>query len=200
MSKKFPLLSSTDIIKLNNAVLFFNMQELKRVCEGFGFSSAGKKMALITRITTYIETGEIVLEPVIPAASRAQRGEKVELTPHGMILHGSFKNDAATRAFLKTLVGNHFHYTAFGLDWINERWLAGNPPTFAQFAQFWQIEFSARKKQKAPLKKEWALLNFVAAYIKKYPAAPREEVVIAWKHERALQVEAGMEILRKALK
>ena len=199
MSKRFPLLNTTERAKLSGSIVFFNIQELKRMCEGLRLPGAGKKMALITRIMTYLETGEVVLSPLIPAVSRPQRGEKQELAPAAKMLYGSFKNDAATRAFLKTLVGKHFHYTAFGLDWLNERWLAGNPPTFAEFATFWQAETNARKKQKAPLKKEWALLNFVMAYIKKYPEAPREEVVIAWKHERALQVEAGMQLLRKAL-
>lgn len=199
MSKNFPLLDLADRSKLAKAILFFNMQELKRICEGLKLPGAGKKMTLITRIMTYLETGVVVLEPVIPAVSRAKRGETIEFAPTAKILYGSFKNDAKTRAFLKTLIGNHFHYTAFGLDWINQRWLAGNPPTFAEFAAFWQAETTARKKQKAPLKKEWALLNFVMQYIKKYPKAEREEVVIAWKHERLLQVEVGMQVLRKAL-
>ncbi len=199
MNKKFPLLSKAEQADLSKSILFFNMQELRRMCEGLQLPSKGKKMALITRIMTFIETGKIVLEQEIPAISRIKEGQKIPLESQAKILFGSFKNDAATRAFFKKLIGEHFHYTAFGVDWISERWFAGNPPTYKEFAIFWQQEYEARKKTKIPPKKEWALLNFVAAYLKKFPTAEREEVVTAWKQERAQQVERGMVLLRKIL-
>lgn len=199
MSKKFPLLSKADCGVLSEALLFFNMKELPRFCEGLGLPSKGKKMILITRILTFIETGEIVREPKIPQVSCASKGEKYELRENAKMLHGSFKNDAATRAFFKKLVGAHFHYTVFGLDWLQERWLAGKPPTYAEFATFWQEEYLARKKHKSEMKREWALLHFVRFFLEKYPNAEREDVVLAWKQERSRQVSIGEEILRKVL-
>jgi hypothetical protein len=199
MNKKFPLLSKADRDVLAKALLFFNMKELPRFCEGLGLQSKGKKIVLITRMLTFIETGEVVREPKIPAASCAPRGEKADLRANAKMLYGRFKNDAATRAFFKALIGEHFHYTVFGLDWLQERWLAGKPPTYGEFATFWQQEYLARKKSKGEMKKEWALLHFVAAFLKKYPNAEREEVVIAWKQERSRQVAIGEQILRKIL-
>ena len=189
-------ISEQNRIVLNQSIFFFNMQELRRRCEGLRLPKAGVKISLISRIMTFLTTGDIVLEPEIPAASRAQKGETIIPAPKAKMLFGAYKNDAVTRAFFKKIIGEHFHYTAFGVDWLKERWLMGKPPTFGEFAKFWQEETLARKKNKAPLKKEWALLNFVLAYIKKFPQAEREEVTTAWKQERSRQVARGMEILR----
>lgn len=184
---------------LNQSLLFFNMQELRRVCEGLRLPKTGVKISLINRIMTFLTTGTIILEPVIPKASCVKKGETIIPAPNAKMLFGAYKNDAVTRAFFKKIIGKHFHFTAFGIDWLKERWLAGQPPTFAEFAIFWQEEITARKKNKAPLKKEWALLNFVLAYLKKSPQAEREEVVTAWKQERSRQVARGMEILQPIL-
>ncbi len=62
-----------------------------------------------------------------------------------MILKGSYKNDLKTRLFFKNIVGDHFHFTAFGIDWINEKWMEGNPPTYRDYATMWQSEVDRRK-------------------------------------------------------
>lgn len=195
-TKKISLITKQDAVELQKSILFFNMQELRRLCEGLRLPKVGVKISLINRIVTFLTTGDIVLEPEIPAISRAKKGEVITPAPKAKMLFGAYKNDAETRAFFKKIIGEHFHYTAFGVDWLKERWLMGKPPTFGEFATFWQEETLARKKNKAPLKKEWALLNFVFAYIKKFPQAEREEVTTAWKQERSRQVARGMEILR----
>lgn len=199
MEKRASLLSQQDYIVLNYSILFFNMQELRRICEGLHLPKAGVKISLINRVMTFLTTGKIVLEPEIPEISCVQKGQKISPDVNAKMLYGAYKNDAATRNFFKKIVGEHFHFTAFGIDWLKERWLTGNPPTFGEFADFWKKETEVRKKNKAPLKKEWALLNFVFTYLKKFPTAQRDEVIVAWKQERSRQVACGMEILRPIL-
>lgn len=196
MQKHFPLLRQAAVDELESVLLFFNIAELRDSCRQLGLPDCGKKKSLVARVITFIQTGEILSDPTIPIASRAEKGQKRCLAPEAKMLFGLFKNDAMTREFFKKLIGQHFHYTAFGLDWLQERWLSGNPPTYQEFALFWQQEYTLRKRQPAALKPEWALLNFVKDYVQHYPEASRDQVCAAWKIERLFQVKKGMNILR----
>ncbi len=97
---------------------------------------------------------------------------------------GSYKNDLATRNFFKELIGDHFHFTAQGIDWLRERWLEGNPPTYADFANEWRAEYERNKKQKRLPKQEWAYIRFVQEYMQHFPSASKKEVNAAWKAKR----------------
>lgn len=148
----------------------------------------------------FIKTGKIVPVKELPDCVFAQKGINYPLAPQTKILYGSFKNDLKTRNFFKQLVGNHFHFTAFGIDWIEERWHAGNPPTYQEFATMWQGEYERRKKTKAQPKKEWALLNFMQRYQEQFPNASKQEVMNAWKKEREKQAQFAQKLLNKVNK
>lgn len=111
------------------------------------------------------------------------------------MLKGSFKNDLKTRMFLKELIGNYFHYTAYGIDWIKDRWMQGLPPTYEQFAAYWQNEYLARKTTKAALKPEWAYLNFLDRYQKHHPTGSKKDAIVAWNIERQLHVDTVKKML-----
>ncbi len=194
---KFPRLEKTDLKTLNTALLFFHVSELKELALNLGLPDDGKKGAIIDRILYFIETDAIKHSPKIPAISRAQRGKKYPLQATTLILKGSYKNDLATRKFFKTLIGEHFHYTAYGIDWINEHWLAGNPPTYQEFANFWQQEYERRKIVKAQPKQEWAYINFTQKFLERDPRSSKEAILEAWERERSKQVNIAQKILSK---
>ena len=175
--------------ELFSALLYLNMRELKNLCAHFALPTQGEKIKLIESIELYVTTRKIAVKEQIPAISKAQPKTTYPLAPQTVILKGSFKNDLKTRLFLKSLIGNHFHYTAYGIDWIKNLWQQGTPPTYAQFAIYWQSEYQARQLTKAPMKVEWAYLNFLDRYAQKYPAASKSQAIAAWKVERELQVE-----------
>ena len=101
-----------------------------------------------------------------------------------MILKGSYKNDLKTRLFFKSIIGDHFHFTAFGIDWINARWFAGNPPTYQEFADMWITESEKRVLEGSVPKKEWAYINFTQKFIAQVPNASRQQLLYAWETER----------------
>lgn len=68
-------------------------------------------------------------------------------------------------------MGDHFHFTAFGIDWIKKRCIEGNPPTYGEFTLFWQKEHTARKQRKSSSKQERAYITFLQNHVKKYPNA-----------------------------
>ncbi len=149
----FPLLCDNDIKTLNECLLFLKMHELRKVCVMLSLPESGKKQELITRITFYMQTGIIRKLAQVPSASLAKNYPKQDLTPNALMLYGGYKNDLMNRNFFKNLIGPHFHYTAYGIDWLNDRWLEGNPPTYKEFADFWLKKHKNGWKKKQHLKK-----------------------------------------------
>ena len=73
------------------------------------------------RILTYFKSGKKQELMDFSNNFRVRKGKKYPLQPKTKILIGAYKNDLATRLFFKELIGDHFHFTTFGIDWINER-------------------------------------------------------------------------------
>ncbi len=170
--------------ELAEGLYYLKMNELKEVCTELNLPPQGQKILLIKRILTFLETGSQTPSVPLPYISKVVKGQSYPLAPDTLILSGSYKNDAATRAFFKELIGNHFHFTAFGQDWIKARWEQGNPPTYEEFADYWQRECTSRKNKKAEPKQEWAYLNFIQTCSKQHPNFSRQEIAIAWAEFR----------------
>jgi hypothetical protein len=183
--------------ELFEALYFLKMGELKALCLKLGLPYSGKKGQVIDTIKHLINTGKVLEIPEIPIISKAVKGTVYPLAADTKILLGAYKNDAKTRAFFKKLVGNHFHFTAFGIDWLNERWQAGKPPTYQEFATMWQKEVDKRKNQKPQPKQEWALITFVQKYMELHPNASKVEVNKAWHKKRAEMVTLVKEYFSK---
>jgi hypothetical protein len=192
-------LSKTDQAALNDALHYMNMKELREECEFLGLKPKGKKTSLIQSLFGFALHGIAPTFKGIPAKCRAKPGTQYPIAMDGLILKGSYKCDSATRAFFKSVIGPHFHFTAFGIDWINAQWLNGKTPTYGEFAKMWSKESLRRKTQPARPKKEWAYLTFLQNAKKDYPRATRSQVLKLWKKEREAQVKLAHSLLRKCL-
>lgn len=95
------------------------------------------------------------------------------------------------------MCGSHFHFTAFGIDWLNARWKAGNPPTYQEFANMWQREHELRKTQKPRPKQEWALITYVQKYMAAHPQASKAEVMKAWHTIREEKVALVLQFFKQ---
>ena len=178
-------IDTTRFDDLRELLAHMHVAELKHLLTSLRLSvKAFNKQELINRLVHYKKTGVELAPQEIPLVSRARRGLQTPPAPERLMLYGSYKNDYATRDFFKTLVGNHFHFTAYGIDWLRERWLAGMPPTYAEFAQEWQAEFERNKSGKRPAKQEWAYIRFVQTYAQDHPGAVNAEIHAAWEEWR----------------
>ena len=182
--------------ELKESLLFMHVPELRDTCKQLGLPFSGIKGILIHRILHFLKTGELAKTQNFPEASKAKKGINYPLLPETLILYGSCKNNAAVRAFMKTLVGDHFHFTACGIDWIKERWMSGDPPSFQGFADFWQWQHQANKKKKPTPKDEWRYIRFTQDYISKKPAASHKETIEAWKQEQTKQSKKARNIIK----
>lgn len=182
---------------LFDAFNYMKMGEIKVFCNNYGIATSGKKGQLLDRLKHYLLTGEMLQPKVIPAISKAKPEKDYPLKSSTLILQGAYKNDLRTRIFFKKLIGEHFHFTAFGQDWIMNQWQQGKPPTYIEFATAWQKEYLKRKKAKANPKKEWAYLNFLQRYQKKHPKSSKKELALAWEAERQKYAKKAINVLSK---
>jgi hypothetical protein len=196
---QFPLISASECSDLYEALHFCKMKELQHVCKVLALDHSGIKSELISRIMTFIETGEKLKKQVMPSVSLAKFHPSQPLSNNSLMLFGGYKNDLVTRNFFKSLIGQHFHYTAFGIDWLNERWHAGNPPTHQEFAQYWIDETEKRNHKKAQPKGEWAFIKFVQRIKNEHPEASRIEIMDAWKMVQAQNVARVHTIIKNVI-
>ncbi|MBN8827736.1 MAG: hypothetical protein J0H68_03405 [Sphingobacteriia bacterium] len=184
-----------NIPEIIEALHFANVKELKEISLNLGLNPKGKKGEIISNIKHFLGTGkEKALKP-FPKESKANSKLTYPLSPGTLILKGAYKNDLKTRNFLKTLIGNYFHFTSFGIDWINEKWEQGSPPTYQEFANFWKDEYQKRKVEKAPPKDEWAYINFIQKTLVKNPSASHKEITTSWKLHREKMVANALALL-----
>lgn len=178
-------MNAEDITTLQNSLYYLHVSELKSYCEKLALSTKGNKIALISRIIYFLKTGEKLEVPRYPAVSLAKVRKTTELMADALMLKGAYRNDLKTRLFFKKLIGAHFHFTAFGIDWLEERWMEGNPPTYQEFADMWQKEYIYRKEHGSTPKEEWAYIRFVKSYLNENLQASRNEILSSWEIERA---------------
>ncbi len=187
-------------LALEQRDLFFNdlfmlsMIQLRALCQRFGLSATGKKVFLIESLKQYLITGTRLNPTALPVVSCAQKGLKGELHGEARILAGQYRNDLRTRLFMKSLIGDHFHFTAAGIDWIRACWEQGKPPTYKEFAVWWQAEYAVKDTQRS-LKQEWAFLTFVRVYREEHPDISQREIMNHWKAHQAQAVARVQEIL-----
>ncbi|HQS84703.1 MAG: hypothetical protein B7Y25_07240 [Alphaproteobacteria bacterium 16-39-46] len=196
MSQEFPLIPHQNLNSLKESLNFLHMEELKEICTKLLLPTQEKKGALILRILHFIEFGKVIKAPKIPDISCARRGENYPLHPTTCILKGNYKNDLTTRLFFKKLIGEHFHFTAFGVDWLNNRWIQGKPPTYQEFADMWTNEIKRRKEEGSHPKEEWAYINFTQKFMRQNPNSQRHELLEAWEKERQRQKENVTKIMQ----
>lgn len=170
--------------KLKESFNYLKMQELKSLINRFSLENKGKKGELIDRLLHYLYTGKKLTSKKFPEASLAKPGKIYPLAPKTLMLKDAYKNDLETRLFFKKLIGDHFHFTAYGIDWLNERWQKGKPPTYREFADMWQKEYIERKSKRAAPKEEWAYISFVQDFLDHCPNSSRTKIMTAWKNER----------------
>jgi len=193
------LLNSEECEALQKSLYVLHVNELKHLCTKLSLCEKGKKLDLILRIRHFAETGKKGVRPKFPKAACGEKGQKIEIAVDSLMLRGVYKNDLKNRLFFKGLIGDHFHFTAFGIDWLNKRWMDGDPPTYGEFAYMWETEWARRKRCFVPPKEEWAYINFVQNYDSQHPNASRTHMMQAWARERDRHVKRVESLLERVL-
>ncbi len=169
---------------------YLHVAELRLYCEKLSLTTTGNKRDLIERIVHFVKTGEKIGIPPYPEQSVSKKRACIPLHLDSLMLKGCYKNDLNTRLFFKNIIGQHFHFTAFGIDWLEQRWRDGAPPTYQEFSEMWVTEFERAKIDGRPPKQEWAYIRFVQNYLIENPNASRADIVNNWERERQYHIQS----------
>jgi hypothetical protein len=190
-------LSQTDLKNLESAIYFLKVTELKQICEKFNQCHKGSKQDLINTLLAFAR-GDDNYSPnkQISAAEQALRDNANSYDPGVYLVPGVYTNNKASRAILLELIGRHFTFTSYGMDWIKAQWHEGNCPSYLEFADYWQTEYQKRKNRddfasKQTLKR----VNFFREM--KGENLSKQELEKAWAVERAKQATTAFSLFSK---
>lgn len=192
-------LTSTEQKDLTATLNYCTLEELMELCNTHSLSRDGVKSELIARILHHATTFKQKKKMMLPEVSLAKRGRNYPLHKNTLVLKGSFNTNAATRRFMQKLVGEHFRFTPTGQEWVASQWQKGKPPTYEEFARFWQQDYKRREKNKRQSDTNWAHQGFVQSFVSKNPEADEAEVEVAWQKLRSKMVAQAHEFIAKAL-
>ena len=189
VNKNISLLTSEQLQQLEESLYFLHVKELKNILNDLNLSKKTGKVEIINAILLFIKRGKMPKKLSYPSISCARKGEHFPLCLDTLIKYGSYKNDLRTRLFLRSCIGEHFHFTVFGHDWIKEQWKKGEPPTYKEFCDYWQKQYEKNKVQKPEPKKEWRFIRFTQEILKRDPFLTSDQIRFAWMKERMKNVK-----------
>ncbi len=157
-----PLTATTSPTDLRS--YYWYLQELVAFARAHEIPASGPKDELLRRIDLFLRTGR---RPKTRAASAPRRGAKRPgpLTVR-TVVGDDFRCDAGTRAFFKSVIGEHFHFTAHLQQFRRERIGRGERLTYGDLAREWIAEHERRKDKnyKSELSRSWEYITFVRAF------------------------------------
>ena len=182
-----PRLRQTDRDLIAESIYYLKLDELRTLSRDLGLSDAGAKGILIqgilNQIGVHTEDGRAISKGRQTKFARYTG----DLSPETHILPGFYTNGQAMRSRFTALVGPHFSFTNYGMEWIREQWISDRYPTYEEFASYWQGEHDRRKEggEFASLQTN-ARVRFFRAH--RGDGLSREALDAAWQEERQRRV------------
>ena len=144
---------------------YWYLNELTAFCRQYGLPSTGQKHELVKSVEHYLGTGKRASGPK-PAKNPLRRIGRV--SPEGPItletpVTEAYKCDDRTRAFFKSILGEHFHFTAHQQQFRREKMRRGEALTYGDLAREWTAERERRKDPhyKSQIAGSWQYNQFV---------------------------------------
>ncbi|MEO0335653.1 MAG: hypothetical protein AAF202_04635 [Pseudomonadota bacterium] len=174
------------------SIYYLKVDELKTISGELGATKKGAKADLIHAILLHLGISAAVKKPQSKKFAKYQG----PLKPEKYILPGHYTNGAASREKLRRLIGEHFSFTTFGMDWIKAQWAESSYPTFQQFAKFWQAEFNRRQ---AGGSFQSAMTNARVRFFRENKGLSKSQLEKGWEKERKRHKSRILELLNDVL-
>ncbi len=161
-----PLTPETSVEEFHNHYRYLN--ELTAFCRSQGLPASGQKQELVARIEEFLKTGRRDPAPTKARARKksaaAARSGPITLDT---VVGDDFKCDAETRDFFKSVIGDHFHFTAHLQQFRRERQRKGVRLTYGDLVQEWLAERERRKdpNYKSKIGRYWQYNQFVRDFM-----------------------------------
>jgi hypothetical protein len=157
--KRPELTKNIDIEDFRN--FYWLKKELTDFCVRHGIKTTGRKLEIVSRIEKFLTTG-IVTENVLVENKTVNNKIMVNASSLSMdtVVTESLKFNEANRAFFKSQIGPHFHFTAHIGKFVRENLKAGNVITFRDLVDEWFAE-KERRKDASYKPKEWLHVSII---------------------------------------
>lgn len=188
-------MNKTDKGTLQKSIYFLKIEELKSIAQKLELSSQGKKIDLINQIFQYFRIKEASLPEInsklLPKKHKGKVGSDTHIIPN------EYTNGKKSRAIFKELIGDHFKFTSYGMDWIKLCWQHDIYPSYKDFATYWIKETARRKAgesfQSAPT-------NRRVIFFRENKGMNKVALEKAWVKERARNAKVVSDLVNKHLK
>ena len=141
-------LNKTDLKRLESAIYFLKVTELKQICEKFNQCNRGSKQDLINTLLAYARGDKnYSTNKQLSEAEKTLRANADRYDSSVYIVPGVYTNNKVSRTVLIDLIGRHFTFTSYGMNWIKAQWHSGHCPSYLEFADYWQAEYQKRKNR-----------------------------------------------------
>jgi len=151
--------------------------ELMKFCRESGISSGDGKIEIANRISEYLETGKITKKattrkPKLPKATQPITKKTV--------LGIEYRTYKEKKEFLKSVIGNRFHFTIHLLNYFKEK---SGEKTYGDLIKEWYKEQELKKdpnfaKEIAP---QFEYNTYIRDFMKDNPNKTRNDAIKYWK-------------------
>jgi hypothetical protein len=141
-------------------------------CRQHGLATSGQKLDVVARIEAFLETGRCdVRERSARARGRSAVTMRCGPITLDTVVGDDFKCDAETRAFFKSVIGEHFHFTAHLQQFRREQQLKSVRLTYGDLVREWMAEHERRKdpNYKSRIARSWEYNQFVRDFMADKP-------------------------------
>lgn len=180
MTKERPILDKSISIK-NFKDFYWLKVELTKFCKENGLSGSGGKIEISNRIIEYLKTGKVSKTETIKKRKLIKATEPISKKTIIGIEHRSYKEK---KEFLKSIIGNQFHFTIHLLDYFKKN--AGKK-TYSDLINEWHKEQELKKdpnfeKEIAP---QFEYNTYIRDFSKDNPNKTRNEAIEYWKIKKS---------------
>lgn len=155
-----------------------------KFCTNHGIPTHGMKHELCVLIEQFLKTGAVPQKKT--SYKKAASFQKTVPLTLDTPVDESYRCNEETRAFFKSVIGPHFHFTAHLQAYIKANRERGL--TYGSLAKEWQAEFERRKDKnyKAPIMKTWEYNQFTRDFLgdRSNKGKSIKDAASAWKKIR----------------
>jgi len=155
--------------------------ELMIFCREVGISSSGGKIEIANRIAEYLETGKVTKKA---ATKKTKLPKATQPITNETIIGIEYRTYKEKKEFLKSAIGNHFHFTIHLLDYFKKN---TGKRTYGDLVKEWYHEQELQKdpnfvKEIAP---QFEYNTYIRDFMKDNPNKTRNDAIKYWKIKKS---------------
>lgn len=164
-------------------------KELQEFCRNRGILVSGSKVEISQRIVKYLETGEIITvnENKDQVLSKKKIKDNIETLSLNSIITANYRNSEENRAFFKSIIGSHFHFTTRFMKFCKEN--VGK--TYQDAVNEWLIEYEEKKNgiYKTKISSQFEYNQFICDYFADHKNKGKKltDAIEEWNKKKAVR-------------